>query len=40
MLGWMSAYGDVLDFSQGDTAIDSQGHRYHKSGAETVVQLE
>lgn len=30
IIGWMSAYGDVLDFSAGDTVIDSQGHKYYK----------
>lgn len=30
IIGWMSAYGDVLDFSESDTCIDSQGHKYQK----------
>lgn len=28
--GWMSAYGDILDFSGADTVTDSIGHTYHK----------
>jgi UDP-2-acetamido-3-amino-2,3-dideoxy-glucuronate N-acetyltransferase len=28
--GWMSAYGDVLDFSNGHIAVDSQGENYQK----------
>lgn len=28
--GWMSAYGDVLDFSSGDIAVDSRGENYRK----------
>lgn len=30
IVGWMSAYGDVLDFSQEVTTMDSQGHTYTK----------
>jgi UDP-2-acetamido-3-amino-2,3-dideoxy-glucuronate N-acetyltransferase len=30
IIGWMSAYGDVLDFSAGNLVIDSQGHQYKK----------
>jgi len=30
IVGWMSAYGDVLDFSQGDEVTDSIGHVYKK----------
>ena len=33
-IGWMSAYGDTLDFSRGDEATDSQGHRYVKENNE------
>lgn len=35
--GWMSAYGDVLDFSEGDTVTDSKGHTYTKV-SETEVR--
>jgi UDP-2-acetamido-3-amino-2,3-dideoxy-glucuronate N-acetyltransferase len=37
--GWMSAYGDPLDFSQGDTASDSQGQRYQKLSDTDVRRL-
>ena len=30
-VGWMSAYGDRLDFSDKDEVTDSQGHRYKKT---------
>ena len=40
LVGWMSAYGDVLDFSHSDTVTDSQGHTYLKTGAATVVRVE
>jgi hypothetical protein len=29
-VGWMSAYGGVLDSGAGDPVTDSQGHRYEK----------
>ena len=29
-IGWMSAFGDRLDFSASDTVTDSQGHTYTK----------
>ena len=32
IVGWMSAYGDVLEFDDAGLATDSQGHRYEKSG--------
>lgn len=38
-VGWMSAYGDVLDFSQGDTVTDSAGHVYQKVGESEVRRL-
>jgi UDP-2-acetamido-3-amino-2,3-dideoxy-glucuronate N-acetyltransferase len=28
IIGWMSAYGDVLDFDPEGLAVDSQGVRY------------
>lgn len=37
LVGWMSAYGDVLDFGDGDLSVDSQGHRYQMV-SETVVR--
>lgn len=39
IVGWMSAYGDVLDFSQGDTVSDSQGHTYHQVSDTEVRRL-
>jgi UDP-2-acetamido-3-amino-2,3-dideoxy-glucuronate N-acetyltransferase len=38
-MGWMSAYGDVLDFSKSDTVTDSQGHTYKKVSATQVQRL-
>ena len=29
-IGWMSAFGDVLDFTTSDTVIDTKGHEYKK----------
>ncbi len=37
--GWMSAYGDVLDFSGGDIAVDSQGVTYRKSDQTKVRRV-
>lgn len=39
IVGWMSAYGDLLDFSRSDTVSDSQGHTYLKTGPSTVVRV-
>lgn len=39
IVGWMSAYGDPLDFSHSDTATDSQGHKYHKVSDTEVRRL-
>lgn len=39
IIGWMSAYGDVMDFSESDTFTDSQGHVYQKKDDKTVVRL-
>jgi UDP-2-acetamido-3-amino-2,3-dideoxy-glucuronate N-acetyltransferase len=39
IIGWMSAYGDVMDFSESDTFTDSQGHVYQKRDEKTVVRL-
>jgi UDP-2-acetamido-3-amino-2,3-dideoxy-glucuronate N-acetyltransferase len=38
-IGYMSAYGDILDFSDTDEVIDSAGHRYQLSG-EAVVRID
>lgn len=40
IVGWMSAYGDVLDFSVRDTVTDSQGHRYKKISDSEVRRIE
>ena len=40
IVGWMSAYGDVMDFSTSDTFTDSQGHQYQKTGQAQVVRLK
>lgn len=37
--GWMSASGDVLDFTAGDTVRDSRGHGYRKTGPLRVERL-
>lgn len=39
IIGWMSAYGDVLDFSESDEVEDSVGHRYRKVSDELVERL-
>jgi len=39
VIGWMSAYGDRLDFSQTDEVVDSIGHRYRKSGNDEVIRV-
>lgn len=39
-IGFMSAAGDVLDFSGGDVVVDSRGHRYERVGATEVRRLE
>lgn len=38
--GWMSAYGDVLDFGTSDTAVDSRGHEYRKVGNTEVRRIQ
>ena len=39
IVGWMSAYGDPLDFSGGDTVRDSQGHTYERVAANHVRRV-
>ena len=34
IVGWMSAYGDVLDFGRTSVASDGMGHTYEKIGDE------
>lgn len=40
IIGWMSAYGDVLDFGDGDMAVDSLGQRYKKVGDKEVRRIK
>ncbi len=37
--GWMSAYGDVLEFDDAGYAIDSTGTKYQKYSAMKVIRL-
>lgn len=39
-IGFMSAAGDVLDFSEDDVVTDSRGHRYQKVSSSEVRRLE
>jgi UDP-2-acetamido-3-amino-2,3-dideoxy-glucuronate N-acetyltransferase len=39
IVGWMSAYGDVLDFTARDTVQDSQGHTYQRIGDSEVRRV-
>lgn len=40
IIGWMSAYGDILDFSQGDIVCDSQGHEYQKISDAKIIRMK
>jgi len=40
IVGWMSAYGDVLVFDTHGMADDSKGVRYQKTGPETVRRIQ
>jgi UDP-2-acetamido-3-amino-2,3-dideoxy-glucuronate N-acetyltransferase len=40
IIGWMSAYGDTLDFSDTDTVTDSQGHVYQKLSETEIRRLQ
>jgi UDP-2-acetamido-3-amino-2,3-dideoxy-glucuronate N-acetyltransferase len=39
LIGWMSAYGDILDFSKTATVTDSKGHTYQKLSDTNVQRL-
>jgi UDP-2-acetamido-3-amino-2,3-dideoxy-glucuronate N-acetyltransferase len=39
-VGWMSAYGDRLDFDSEGRAVDSQGHVYQLVDSERVRRIE
>lgn len=38
--GWMSAYGDILDFSKSDMVTDSIGHIYRKLSDIEVIRID
>lgn len=38
-IGFMSAYGDIMDFSETDIFIDSIGQKYQRIDSETVILL-
>ncbi len=38
-IGWMSAYGDILEFDAAGVAIDSTGTKYQLNSDGTVVKL-
>ena len=40
LIGWMSAYGDVLKFDTQNFAVDSKGTRYKKSSAVVVTPVD
>jgi len=40
IVGWMSAYGDVLDFRNSNTITDSMGHIYQKISNNEVRRLK
>ena len=39
MVGWMSAAGDSLDFSEGDRTTDSLGHVYVRVDGQEIRRL-
>jgi UDP-2-acetamido-3-amino-2,3-dideoxy-glucuronate N-acetyltransferase len=39
LIGWMSAYGDVLDFTGSDTVTDAKGHSYQKISDREIRRL-
>ncbi|MDB9494334.1 acyltransferase [Spirulina major CS-329] len=40
IIGWMSAYGDVLAFDAAGLAVDSQGVRYRRVSAQVVERVD
>lgn len=40
IIGWMSAYGDILDFDAEGLATDSTGIRYRKTSEQSVERLD
>ena len=39
LVGWMSAAGDRLDFSETDTVTDARGHRYQQVGPRDIRRI-
>lgn len=39
IIGWMSSYGDILEFDADGFAVDSIEHRYHKLSAQKVIRI-
>lgn len=39
LVGWMSASGDILDFSGSDTVTDSTGHTYRRTSPGRVERM-
>lgn len=39
IIGWMSAYGDALEFDTDSLAVDSQGVRYQRISRDSVKKL-
>ena len=39
IIGWMSAYGDVLDFDNDGYAVDSTGAKYQKISDDEVIEV-
>ena len=40
IIGWMSAYGDVLDFDNDGYAVDSTGAKYQKISDDEVIEVK
>ena len=40
IIGWMSAYGNVLEFDAEGLAVDSQGVKYQRISDQSVQRLE
>jgi len=38
-IGFMSAYGDIMDFSEGEVFTDTKGHQYQKISETEVIRL-
>jgi UDP-2-acetamido-3-amino-2,3-dideoxy-glucuronate N-acetyltransferase len=40
IMGWMSAYGDVLEFDAEGLAVDSQGVKYQRISGLEVKRID